>query len=60
MSSITIGRYDHESITQHYSGWIEPADKSWIIYTDQNGNPAVYYPQREASGAVTGEGIVLN
>lgn len=59
MPSITIGRYDHESITQNYAGWIEPADRSWIIYTDADGKPAVYYPTREASGAVVGDGILL-
>ncbi len=59
MSSITIGRYDHESVTKDYAGWIEPADRSWIIYTDAQGKPAVYYPKRAASGAVVGEGILL-
>lgn len=54
MGSITIGRYDHESITKDYAGWFEPADKSWIIYTDAEGRPAVYYPVRDADGAVIG------
>jgi hypothetical protein len=59
MSNITIGRYDHESITKDWAGWFEPADKSWIIYTDTDGKPALYYPEREPSGAVIGEGIPL-
>lgn len=59
MSNITIGRYDDESITKDFAGWIEPADKSWIIYTDARGKPAIYYSEREASGAVVGEGVVL-
>ena len=59
MGSITIGRYDHESITKNYAGWFEPADKSWIIYTDAEGRPAVYYPARDSDGAVIGEPVYL-
>lgn len=59
MSNITIGRYTHESVTKDFAGWFEPADRSWIIYTDANGKPAIYYPERDASGAVIGEGIAL-
>jgi len=59
MPNLTIGRYDHESITKTWAGWIEPADKSWIIYTDTDGKPSLYYPQRESSGAVIGDGIQL-
>lgn len=59
MSNITIGRYDHGSVTKDFAGWIEPADKSWIIYTDTQGKPAVYYAERDASGAVVSEAIVL-
>lgn len=59
MSTITIGRYEHESITKDYAGYIEPADKSWIIYLDADGKPAIYYPERETNGAVIGDGIPL-
>ena len=59
MPNITIGRYDDASITKDYAGWIEPGDRSWIIYTGADGRPALYYPHREPSGAVIGEGIVL-
>jgi hypothetical protein len=59
MSTLTIGRYEHESITKDYAGYIEPADKSWIIYLDADGKPSVYYPEREADGAVIGDGITL-
>ena len=57
MYNITIGRYAHESITKEWAGWIEPADKSWIIYTNADGKPALYFTEREQSGAVIGEGI---
>ena len=59
MSNIKVGRYTHESVTKNYAGWIEPDDRSWIIYTDAEGRPAVYFPRREPSGAVIGKGIRL-
>lgn len=59
MSTLTIGRYQHESITESYAGYIEPADASWIIYLGPDGKPAVYYPERGPDGAVVGAGIRL-
>lgn len=59
MSTLTIGRYQHESITKDYAGYIEPADQTWIIYLGADGKPAVYYPERETNGAVIGDGITL-
>lgn len=59
LSSITIGRYGHESITNDFAGWVEPADKSWILYLDATGKPAAFYAEREPSGAVIGDGVVF-
>ena len=59
MSNITIGRYDHESITKDFAGLVEPADKSWIIYTDAGGKPKLYWSERDANGGVIGEPIDL-
>lgn len=59
MSTLTIGRYDHPSITEDYAGWIEPADHSWIIFLDGHGKPAVYYAERDADGGVIGEPVTL-
>lgn len=59
MPNITIGRYEHGSITKDYAGWIEPADRSWIIYTDADGKPALYYSQRDLDGGVMGEPVDL-
>jgi hypothetical protein len=59
MPNLTIGRYDHESITKEWAGWIEPADRSWIIYTDADGKPSLYFAAREADGAVIGDGVKL-
>lgn len=56
MGNVKIGRYDHPSVTADYSGWIEPDDKSWIIFLGSDGKPLVYYAEREESGAVVGDG----
>lgn len=60
MSNLTIGRYQHESVTKDYAGWIEPADGSWIIYLDADGRPSVYYAERDADGAVLGDPVLLS
>lgn len=71
MSNITIGRYDdctihtpdgHKPLTDQWAGWIEGETTdgtSWIIYLDGTGRPALFWPQREPSGAVTGDPIKL-
>ena len=60
MGNVKIGRYEHESVTKEFSGWIEPDDKSWIIWLDENGKPATYFASREPGGAVVGLGVALN
>jgi len=50
MGNITVGRYDHpESVG--YQGWIEPDDKSWIAFVDNDGK-ATFFLDRDADGAV--------
>lgn len=60
MGNIKIGRYDHESVSREWAGWVEPDDGSWIIYLDAEGKPGLYFPEREPSGAVIGNGIWIN
>lgn len=60
MGNVKIGRYDHPSITVDYSGWIEPEDRSWIIFLGADGKPAIYYAERDESGGVVGDGIQLS
>lgn len=60
MGNVKIGRYEHESVTKEFAGYIEPDDRSWIIWLDANGKPALYYSERDASGGVTGLGIRLD
>lgn len=72
MTNITIGRYRApqadifsldiaEFVPRHrvFSGWIEPADRSWIIFLDDQSRPALYWAEREESGAVVGEPVEL-
>lgn len=47
---------------QAHAGWIEGVrddGTSWIMFLDAQGGPQVYWGQREADGAVTGEMIDL-
>lgn len=71
MSNITIGRYDgatqhtdsgEKPLTDTWAGWVEGEDsdgKSWIVYLDGSGRPALYWPEREESGAVVGDPVKL-
>lgn len=60
MLNVKIGRYSHPSVTEDYAGWIEPEDRSWIVFLGPDGTPAIYYPVRDATGGVVGEGIPLD
>lgn len=58
MPKIKIGRYETTGGTvsappvgKRWAGWIEPEDKSWIIFIRQDGG-AVFYDTREPGGAV--------
>lgn len=50
--NISAGYYDGIAESRLWAGWIEDDAKSWIIFLDKNGRPSVYYPVREANGAV--------
>ena len=50
MQSITVHRYnDPESAG--WAGWIEPEDRSWIIFIGLDGSPS-FFPTRDTTGAV--------
>lgn len=62
MQNITIGRYDHESITQSWTGWIEGAREdgsTWILYLDEHGSPRMYWGRRDEAGGVIGDPVEL-
>lgn len=60
MQNITIERYgEHEakdlSTGRGFSACIygqDDAGAGWIFWLDESGRPAVYFPNREPSGAV--------
>lgn len=60
MANIKIGRYAHPSISDEWSGWGEPEDRSWIIWLNADGKPALYYPERDSGGGVIGEGYRID
>lgn len=67
MSNITISRYAPDEAKdlrtgKGFSAYVEGAadtGERWILWLDDLGRPAVYYANREPSGAVLGEPVVL-
>lgn len=65
MPKIKIGRYETESGTNEstvaetlYVGWIEPADKRWILYIAPHGKPTFYDRRDPETGAVLDAPVV--
>lgn len=54
METINIKRYDSDSVG--YQGYIEPADKSWILYIGKDGAP-LFFPHRKDDGGVACDGV---
>ena len=54
--NLIVHRY--EGNMTRWKGYVEPEDRSWIIYFDENGRPAAYFAQREESGAVVNDSFV--
>lgn len=50
VQNIEVGRYEQPEAVG-YQGWIEPADRSWIVFIDLDGKPVVF-DSRTDSGAV--------
>lgn len=51
MNNIIINEYKNP-IRTGYLGWIEPKDKSWIIFIDLNNNPKVFLNRDKKTGAI--------
>lgn len=65
--NITIGRY-HETpelrqfaeaqdaalVSDTWESWIEPEDRSWILFVGVDGTPA-FFPNRDENGGVITE-----
>ena len=54
MQDIHIGRYDNPEDVGGWAGWVEPADKSWILFIDEDGNTS-FWPERDENGGVVGD-----
>jgi hypothetical protein len=57
--NIIVGHYsqttpDGKDTGIGYDSWVEPEDKSWILYLTNEGKPQLW-TQRDADGGVTGE-----
>lgn len=52
MQNIIVGRYNHESLTVDWQGWIEPQDLSWIAFIKADGTPQVYLNRDPITGSV--------
>ncbi len=60
MADIHVGRYDHPAEVG-YQGWIEPGDRSWVMFVDLDGRPVVFLDRDLATGAVPGRvGVVAS
>jgi len=49
MQNIKVGRY---SQNDHWAGWIEPEDMSWIAFIDLEGKATFYLNRDPVTGAV--------
>jgi len=61
MRTVRIERYDAPQNTR-FAGLIEGTaddDRSWIMFLDETGMPAVYWSQRDETGGVVGGGVDL-
>lgn len=46
-----LGSYTGET---GYRGWVEPADKSWILFVRDDGTPELYTNRDPETGALIG------
>jgi hypothetical protein len=51
MDNVKVGRYDHPD-SVGWLGWIEPEDKSWIMFIGLDHRPVVYLDHDPETGAV--------
>lgn len=50
MQNIIVGRYDVEG--NGYEGWIEPEDRSWILYVRDDHSVEVFLNRDTSTGAI--------
>jgi hypothetical protein len=60
MQNITVGRYSPNSgnvepdgsLHREWAGWIEPEDRSWIMFVRVDGTPLVFLDRDPVTGGV--------
>lgn len=64
MQNVTVSRYRKgftadgtPHIGNFWQGYIEPADKSWIVFIDVDGRPLVFLDRDPVTGAVAGPSL---
>lgn len=51
MQNINVSRYANPKAVG-WAGWVEPSDKSWIVFIGLDGRPMVFLNRDPATGAV--------
>lgn len=64
MQNIKVARETYhevrgEELIPRVNCYIEPADRSWIIWCNEDGRPFLYNGERDENGGVLDEGIRL-
>lgn len=58
MKNILVKRYANPEAVGGWAGWIEPEDRSWIVYLDVEGKPLVFLDRDPNNGAARGPAAV--
>lgn len=51
MPKLKIGRYDAKQTT-NFAGYVEPEDRSWILFVGRDGKPVLFTDRDPKTGAV--------
>lgn len=51
MGNVTVGRYSDPETRKEWQGWIEPEDKTWIMFVGADGKPTVFLDRDPETGA---------
>lgn len=52
MYNIRVGRYAEPKNVGGWAGWIEPEDRTWIMFVRSDGTVCAYLNRDPATGAV--------
>lgn len=52
MQNITVGRYGSSEDPGGYDGWIEPEDRTWIMYVRSDHSVEVFIHRDPETGAI--------